>query len=61
MKIHKVDKERVYFIMDSGACGSIKREDAWKFSIIHMWVDTEKTDPRKGECIAERVYRDIDV
>lgn len=53
MKIHKVDKTRVYFIMDSGACGSIARGDITKLCTVHNWLDNAKVDPRDGSCLTD--------
>lgn len=54
MKIHKTDEKRIYFIMDSGASGSIAREDVVKLLRCrnHLWV--EKIDPRTDECLSEK-------
>lgn len=56
MKIHKVDKERIYFTMDSGAYGSIKREDVGKLICCNKHLEKEKIDPRNGECLSEKAY-----
>ncbi|AJA41599.1 hypothetical protein DT57C_000079 [Escherichia phage DT57C] len=53
MRIHKVDKDRIYFVMDSGAYGSILREDVTKFCLVNTWMDKEKIDPRSGICLSE--------
>lgn len=52
MKIHKVDKKRIYFIMDSGACGSIKREDIIKLIRCRNFLENEKVDSRNAECLS---------
>ena len=54
MKIHKTDKERIYFIMDSGAYGSISREDVRKLSRCRNYLQDEKVDPRTGGCLSEK-------
>lgn len=53
MRIHKVDKDRIYFVMDSGAYGSILREDIPKLCLVNTWMDKEKIDPRSGICLSE--------
>lgn len=54
MKIHKTDKERIYFIMDSGACGSIKREDIRKLCLVNTWLEEKnQVDPRTKHCLSE--------
>lgn len=54
MKIHKTDEKRIYFLMDSGAYGSISREDVVKLLRCrnHLWK--EKVDPRTPECLSEK-------
>lgn len=52
MRVHKVDKERIYFIMDSGAYGSILREDITKLCLVNTWMDEGKIDPRVGLCLS---------
>lgn len=53
MRVHKVDKERIYFIMDSGAYGSILRVDITKLCLVNNWMDEGKIDPRVGLCLSE--------
>lgn len=53
MRVHKVDKERIYFIMDSGAYGSILREDITKLCLVNTWIGKGKIDPRMGLCLSE--------
>lgn len=52
MKIHKIDEKRIYFIMDSGACGSISRKDIGKLVRCHNHLKEEKTDPRTSICLS---------
>lgn len=54
MKIHKTDKERIYFIMDSGACGSIKREEVVKLMRCKNYLEQDKIDPRSDKCLSEK-------
>lgn len=54
MKIHKTDKERIYFIMDSGAYGSISLEDVRKLSRCRNYLQNEKVDPRTSDCLSEK-------
>ncbi|ULG02090.1 MAG: hypothetical protein [Enterobacteria phage RP5] len=53
MRVHKVDKERIYFIMDSGAYGSILCEDITKLCLVNTWIGEGKIDPRAGLCLSE--------
>lgn len=63
MKIHKTDKERIYFIMDSGACGSIRREDIRKLSLVNTWLEENQVDPRIGICLSEpaKAFADAEI
>lgn len=54
MKIHKTDKERIYFTMDSGAYGSIKREDIRRLFLVNTWLEEKnQVDPRNKHCLSE--------
>lgn len=53
MKIHKIDEKRIYFIMDSGACGSISRNDIGKLTMCNAFLDVGKADPRTNLCLSE--------
>lgn len=63
MFIHKVDSKRIYFIMDSGACGSIKREDITKLCLVNTWLEKDKIDPRIGICLSEpaKAFADAEI
>lgn len=63
MIIHKVDSKRIYFIMDSGAWGSIAREDITKLCLVNSWLEKVKSDPREGKCLSEdaRAFADAEV
>ncbi|QGH45260.1 ribonucleotide reductase of class III [Bacteriophage Eos] len=54
MKVHKIDKKRIYFTMDSGAYGSISKGDVKKLQFLINYEIEGKIDPRQGECIAEQ-------
>lgn len=53
MKIHRITPDRIYFVMDSGAYGSIARKDIIKLRIANTAVEPMEIDGRRGECIVE--------
>lgn len=53
MKIHKITPDRIYFVMDSGAYGSIARKDIIKLRIANTAVEPMEIDGRRGGCIVE--------
>lgn len=57
MKIHKTDEKRIYFQMDSGAYGSISREDVKKLTRCRSYLQNEKIDPRTGGCLSEKANK----
>lgn len=54
MKIHKIDSKRIYFTMDSGAYGSISKEDVDKLKYAKDYQLTGKIDPRENTCLVEK-------
>ena len=54
MKIHNITKDRIHFIMDSGAYGSISKTDAVKF-LYASNIPQAKLDSRSGECIIDSI------
>lgn len=56
MKIHKIDDDKIYFIMDSGAYGSILRDDANKL-IIASNLDNVSVDVRRDPCIIDSLFK----
>ena len=51
MKIHKITPDRIYFVMDSGAYGSIARKDIVKLRIANTAVEPMEIDGRRGGCL----------
>ena len=52
MKIHKITSDRIFFMTDTGAYGSVLKSDIDKLVIATQLPDT-KIDGRTGECIVE--------
>lgn len=52
MKVHRVTSDRIFFIMDSGACGSILKEDVDKL-VKAVDLPEGKIDARTGSCITD--------
>lgn len=50
MKIHKITEDRIFFLMDSGAYGSIKKSDANNF-LVASNLPPMSIDSRREECI----------
>lgn len=57
MKIHKITLDRIYFVMDSGAYGSIARKDVAKLRIANMAEEEMSIDGRRGECLVDEVMK----
>lgn len=53
MKIYKITPDRIYFVMDSGAYGSIARKDIIKLRIANTAVEPMEIDGRRNGCIVE--------
>lgn len=52
MKVHKITADRIFFVMDSGAYGSIAREDAVKLQIAAK-LPEGFIDGRRGGCLVD--------
>lgn len=59
MKIHKIDNDRIYFLMDSGAYGSILRDDANKL-MVAAGLDNTRVDVRRDPCIIDSLFKTND-
>ena len=55
MKVHKITRQRIYFQMDSGAYGSISREDIKKLRIAATITEEMQIDGRRGDCIVDDI------
>lgn len=52
MKVHKITRDRIFFEMDSGAYGSISREDIRKLRIATI-LPEGYVDARRSGCMVE--------
>lgn len=52
MKIHKVTADRIFFITDSGAYGSVLKEDVNKL-VKAIDLPEGKIDARTGACMTD--------
>lgn len=52
MKIHKVTSDRIFFTTDSGAYGSVLKEDVSKL-VKAIDLPEGKIDARTGTCMTE--------
>lgn len=52
MKIHKVSKDRIFFITDSSAYGSILKDDVKKL-VTALDIPEGKIDARLGNCMTD--------
>lgn len=52
MKIHKITEDKIFFTMDSGAYGSIKKEDVDKL-VVAKNLTSQSIDARRSTCIIE--------
>lgn len=52
MKIHKITEDKIFFTMDSGAYGSIRKEDVDKL-VVAKNLTSQSIDARRSACIIE--------
>ncbi|EIM2934181.1 hypothetical protein K5Y72_002979 [Escherichia coli] len=52
MKIYKITDDKIFFMMDSGAYGSIKKEDVDKL-VVAKNSTSQSVDARRSLCIIE--------
>ncbi len=52
MKIHKITEDKIFFMMDSGAYGSIKKDDVEKL-VVAKDLTSQSVDARRPTCIIE--------
>lgn len=55
MKIHKVTSDRIFFITDTGAYGSVLKEDVSKL-VKAVDLPEGKIDARTGSCMTDSPF-----
>lgn len=56
MKIHKITEDKIFFLMDSGAYGSIRKDDVWKLTVAKD-LTSQSVDARRSTCIIEALNK----
>lgn len=56
MKIHKITEDKIFFMMDSGAYGSIRKDDVKKL-VVAKDLTSQSVDARRSTCIIESLNK----